>query len=121
MLVPRHQHGGAGCFNVIAPVILCGIAACLWWIVEGALGVFGPDATRLTIVRDCLAAKCVGRSNSEPVVLRRGIAEASEGDASALYLRTSGVIFAGWSAGRPSSVRVGSAPCQAPRPRLHCP
>jgi hypothetical protein len=29
-------------FYVIAPVILCGIAACLWWIVDGALGVFGP-------------------------------------------------------------------------------
>jgi hypothetical protein len=34
------QYGGTWAFYVIAPVILCGVVACLWWIVKGAIGVF---------------------------------------------------------------------------------
>ena len=42
MLVPElHQYGGTWIFFVIAPVILCGVVASLWWIVKGAIGVFG--------------------------------------------------------------------------------
>ena len=42
MLVEEaHQHGGTWIFYVIAPVILCGAVACLWWIVRGAIAVFG--------------------------------------------------------------------------------
>ena len=36
-----HQHGPTWVFYVIAPVILCGVVACLWWIVKGVIGVFG--------------------------------------------------------------------------------
>jgi hypothetical protein len=35
------QNGGAWVFYVIAPVILCGVVTCLWWIVKGAIGLFG--------------------------------------------------------------------------------
>jgi hypothetical protein len=46
MLVSEsHQYGGTWVFYVIAPIILFGSVACLWWIVRGAIGVFGPDAT----------------------------------------------------------------------------
>lgn len=42
MLVPEvHQYGGIWLFYVIAPVVLCGVVACLLWIVKGATGVFG--------------------------------------------------------------------------------
>ena len=42
MLVEEaHQHGGTWIFYVIAPVILCSAVACLWWIVRGAIAVFG--------------------------------------------------------------------------------
>ena len=42
MLVPElHQYGGTWVFYVIAPIILCGVVASLWWIVKGAIGVFG--------------------------------------------------------------------------------
>ena len=41
LAVEVHQHGGTWVFYVIAPVILCGVVACLWWIVKGAIGVFG--------------------------------------------------------------------------------
>jgi hypothetical protein len=42
MLVTEvHQYGGTWIFYVIAPVILCGVVASLWWIVKGAIGVFG--------------------------------------------------------------------------------
>jgi hypothetical protein len=32
-----HQYGGTWAFYVIAPVILCGVVACLSWIVRGAI------------------------------------------------------------------------------------
>ena len=35
------QHGGTWVVYVIAPVVLCGVVACLWWIVKGAIGLFG--------------------------------------------------------------------------------
>src|SRR5215467_8104363 len=42
MFVPDvHQYGGTWVFYVVAPVVLCGVVACLWWIVKGAIGVFG--------------------------------------------------------------------------------
>ena len=45
MLVSEsHQYGGTWVFYVIAPIILLGSIACLWWIVKGAIGVFGPGA-----------------------------------------------------------------------------
>ena len=34
------QYGGTWVFYVIAPAILCGVVACLWWIVKGSIGVF---------------------------------------------------------------------------------
>ena len=43
MLVPEvHPYGGTWLFYVIAPVVLCGFVTSLWWIVKGAIGVFGP-------------------------------------------------------------------------------
>jgi hypothetical protein len=45
MLVPEaHQYGGTWLFYVIALVILCGVVASLWWIVKGAIGVFGQSS-----------------------------------------------------------------------------
>jgi hypothetical protein len=45
MLVPEsHQYGGGWVFYVIAPIILFGFVASLWWIVRGAIAVFGPGA-----------------------------------------------------------------------------
>jgi hypothetical protein len=45
MLVSEsNQYGGTWVFYVIAPIILLGSIACLWWIVKGATGVFGPGA-----------------------------------------------------------------------------
>ena len=42
MFMPEvHQYGGTWIFYVIAPIILCGFVFSLWWIVKGALGVFG--------------------------------------------------------------------------------
>jgi hypothetical protein len=41
LVVQLHQYGGTWVFYVIAPIILCGAVACLWWIVRGAIGVFG--------------------------------------------------------------------------------
>ena len=41
LVAETHQYGGTWVFYVIAPVILCGVVACLWWIVKGAIGVFG--------------------------------------------------------------------------------
>jgi hypothetical protein len=40
LVVEAHRHG-TWVFYVIAPVILCGAVACLWWIVRGAIAVFG--------------------------------------------------------------------------------
>jgi len=40
MSILAHKHGGTWVFYVIAPVILCGVVACLWWMVKGAIGVF---------------------------------------------------------------------------------
>jgi hypothetical protein len=38
MLVESHHYGGGTwAFYVIAPVILCGVVACLLWIVRGAI------------------------------------------------------------------------------------
>ena len=38
-----HQYRGAWAwaFYVIAPLVLCGVVASLWFIVKGAIGVFG--------------------------------------------------------------------------------
>jgi hypothetical protein len=36
-----HHCGGTWVLYVIAPVMLCGVVGCLWWIVKGAIGVFG--------------------------------------------------------------------------------
>ena len=44
LVMPLHQYGGDWLFYVIAPIILLGAVACLWWIVRGAIGVFGPGA-----------------------------------------------------------------------------
>jgi len=42
MLLPEaYPYGGTWVFYVIAPVILSGVVASLWWIVKGAIGVFG--------------------------------------------------------------------------------
>ena len=41
MLIPEVHKGGTWIFYVIAPVILCGFVFSLWWIIKGALGVFG--------------------------------------------------------------------------------
>jgi hypothetical protein len=35
------QSGGTWAAYVIAPVIVCGVVASFWWIVKGAIGVFG--------------------------------------------------------------------------------
>ena len=45
LIVESHQYGGNWVFYVIAPIILLGSIACLWWIVRGAIGVFGPGTT----------------------------------------------------------------------------
>jgi hypothetical protein len=53
MLVPEaHPYGGTWAFYVIAPVILCGVVACLWWIVKGAIGVLRaePRGERLSTI-----------------------------------------------------------------------
>lgn len=53
MLVPEiHPYGETWVFYVITPVILCGVVACLWWIVKGAAGVFGqtPRGERLSTI-----------------------------------------------------------------------
>ena len=39
MVVEAYRHGG-WILYVIAPVILCGGVASLWWIVRGAIAVF---------------------------------------------------------------------------------
>jgi hypothetical protein len=44
LILQPHQYGGTWAFYVIAPIILLGFVACLWWIVRGAIGVFGPGA-----------------------------------------------------------------------------
>ena len=44
LIVESHQYGGTWVFYVIAPIILFGSVVCLWWIVKGAIGVFGPGA-----------------------------------------------------------------------------
>jgi hypothetical protein len=36
-----HRYGGTWVLYVLAPLVLCGVVACLWWIVKGAIGVFG--------------------------------------------------------------------------------
>jgi hypothetical protein len=41
LMVEAHQYGGTWVFYVIAPVILCGVVGCLWWIIRGAKAVFG--------------------------------------------------------------------------------
>jgi hypothetical protein len=41
LLEVTHQYGGTWVVYVIAPIILCGVVACLSWIVKGAIGVFG--------------------------------------------------------------------------------
>jgi hypothetical protein len=41
LVMELHHYGGTWVFYVIAPIILCGAVACLWWIVRGAIGVFG--------------------------------------------------------------------------------
>jgi hypothetical protein len=47
MLVESHQYGGGTwAFYVIAPVILCGVVACLWWIVRGAIADIRPRRRR---------------------------------------------------------------------------
>jgi hypothetical protein len=43
-LLQSHQSGGTWVFYVIAPIILLGVVACLWWFVRGAIAVFGPGA-----------------------------------------------------------------------------
>ena len=54
MLVPEaHPYGGGTwAFYVIAPLILCGVVASLWWIVKGAIGVLGqtPRDERLSTI-----------------------------------------------------------------------
>jgi hypothetical protein len=40
MLVEPHHYGGAWVFYVIAPLILCGVVVCLWWIARGVIAVF---------------------------------------------------------------------------------
>jgi hypothetical protein len=35
------QNEGTWEVYVIAPVIVCGVVASFWWIVKGAIGVFG--------------------------------------------------------------------------------
>jgi hypothetical protein len=44
LIVESHQYGGTWVFYVIAPIILFGSVLCVWWIVKGAMGVFGPGA-----------------------------------------------------------------------------
>ena len=41
LLEATHQYGGTWVVYVLAPVILFGVVAGLWWIVKGAIGVFG--------------------------------------------------------------------------------
>jgi hypothetical protein len=41
LVVEAQQYGGTWLFYVIAPVILFGSLACLWWIIKGAFSVFG--------------------------------------------------------------------------------
>jgi hypothetical protein len=41
LVVEAHHYGGTWLFYVIAPVVLCGAVASLWWIVKGAIGIFG--------------------------------------------------------------------------------
>ena len=53
MLV-SHQREGTWLFYVIAPIMLCGVVACLWWIVKGAIGTFGRTPTGRTSVQDSL-------------------------------------------------------------------
>jgi hypothetical protein len=44
LILQPHQYGGTWVFYVIAPIMFFGLLACLWWIVRGAIGVFGPGA-----------------------------------------------------------------------------
>jgi hypothetical protein len=70
MLVPEsHQYGGAWVFYVIAPIILFGFVASLWWIVRGAIAVFGPGAAvgsrkALPLKPDSLLGRGIGRASS---------------------------------------------------------
>jgi hypothetical protein len=41
VVVEAHHYGGTWVFYVIAPLILCGAVASLWWIVRGAIALFG--------------------------------------------------------------------------------
>jgi hypothetical protein len=72
MLVPEvHQYGGTGTwlFYVIVPVVLCGVVACLWWIVKGAIGAFGRHAAK----RLSTIPSTAGLS-SETAVVKRALA-----------------------------------------------
>jgi len=69
MLVPEaHPYGETWVFYVIAPVILCGVVACLWWIVKGAVGAFGqsPRGERLSTI-----PSTTGSSSRTPAAKRR--------------------------------------------------
>jgi hypothetical protein len=54
LMADAHRYGGAWVFYVIAPVMLCGVLACLWLIIRGALGIFGqtPQEVRRTPRRE---------------------------------------------------------------------
>jgi len=41
LVMETHQQGGTWVFYVLAPVILGGTVACLWWIARGAIALFG--------------------------------------------------------------------------------
>jgi hypothetical protein len=53
LIVESHQYGGTWVFYVIAPVILFGIVACLWWIVKGSDWCIRPRVTGGLALESC--------------------------------------------------------------------
>ena len=89
MLVSEsHQYGASWVFYVIAPIILCGAVACLWWIVRGAIGVFGPGAA-------------IGSQKASPLKAMRAAASFHQ----AAGISTMPASLLGRGIGRPSSRR----------------
>jgi hypothetical protein len=83
-----HQYGGNWLFYLIVPIILLGAVACLWWIVRGAIAVFGPGAA-------------VGSQKASPLKAVRAAAPFYQ----AAGISTMPASLLGRGIGRPSSRR----------------
>jgi hypothetical protein len=44
LVVGARHHGGTWIFYVIAQLALCGAVACFWWIIRGAIALFGKTS-----------------------------------------------------------------------------